>query len=225
MAAILRQEKSLGQILVNMGLLRRDQLDAALEEQKRSGDLLGRVLVKAGWVTERDVINALKGLLVVTFKLGEEDFGAEAHYVREIIRHVAPVPLPQAPSYVEGIINLRDRVVPILDLRKRFGLASSVEDRECRIIVCELPRRLAGLKVDSVGAVLQLQMDALMESPGASGGIPGKFLYGLGRLGEKIFTLLNLENLLESQQEIHLRPLNEANPGSGFPHPPTAGAS
>ncbi len=210
MAAIQRQEKSLGQTLVSMGLLRRDRLEAALEEQKRSGELLGRVLVKAGWVTERDVINALKGLLVVTFRLGEEDFGAEAHYVREIIRPTAPVPLPQSPPYVEGIINLRDRVVPVVDLRRRFGLSPAGACEDNRVIVCEMPRRLAGLKVDSVGAVLQLKMDALMESPGTARGIPGKYLYGLGRQGEKIFTLLNLEALLESREEIALKqPLAE----------------
>lgn len=205
MANIHHQEKTLGQILEDSGLIRRDQLAKGLEEQKHTGEPLGRILVRWGWVNEQDVIKALRGLLVVTFQLGGEDFGVETLYVREIIRVIAAIPVPQTPKYLEGIINIRNRVIPVLDLRKRLGLDPKAVDEASRIIVCEMPSRNAGLLVDCVGAVMQLKMENLVNTSGASHGIPAKYVYGLGRLGERIITLLDLETLLESTEPIVMK--------------------
>jgi purine-binding chemotaxis protein CheW len=205
MANIHHQEKTLGQILEDSGLIRRDQLAKGLEEQKRTGEPLGRILVRQGWVSERDVINALRGLLVVTFQLGGEDFGVETLFIREIIRATTAVPVPQTPGYLEGIINIRNRVIPVVDLRKRLGLQPAAMDDASRIIICEMPNRNAGLVVDSVGAVMQLKMENLMNASGTAQSIPAKYIYGLGRLGNQIITLLDLETLLESKEPIVMK--------------------
>jgi purine-binding chemotaxis protein CheW len=204
-ANIHHQEKTLGQILEEAGLIRRDQLTKGLEEQRRSGEPLGRILVRQGLVSERDVINALRGLLVVSFQLGGEDFGVETLYVREIIRAITAIPVPQTPTYLEGIINIRNRVVPVVDLRKRLGLQPAGVDEASRIIICEMPNRNAGLLVDCVGAVMQLKMENIMDTTGAAHGIPAKYLYGLGRVGDQIITLLDLTALLESKEPIVMK--------------------
>ena len=81
-----KQKKSLGRMLLEEGLLTQEQLDKALETQKQSGEPLGKVLVRLGWIEERDILRALEGLMVVIFSLEGEEFGIETLYVREIIR-------------------------------------------------------------------------------------------------------------------------------------------
>jgi purine-binding chemotaxis protein CheW len=160
-------------------------------------------------VQELDILAALKGLLVVTFEVAGEHFATETLYVREIIRARAAVPVPETPGYIEGLVSLRDRVVPIIDLRKRFSLQPPEISEASRVIVVESPGCLAGLLVDSVGAVLQLTSDQLEPVPPQSGGIPARYLYGLGRRGDECFTILNLEPLLASREVIRLTASHE----------------
>ncbi len=205
MEPIRRQNRSLGQLLVDGGRLKPSQLALALEEQHGSGEALGRILVRRGFVQEQDILAALKGLLVVTFEVAGEHFATETLYVREIIRARAAVPVPETPSYVEGLVSLRDRVVPIIDLRKRFSLRPPAISEASRVIIVESPACLAGLLVDSVGAVLQIPAEQLEPVPPQTGGIPPRFLYGLGRQGDLCFTILNLEPLLASKEPIRLK--------------------
>jgi purine-binding chemotaxis protein CheW len=209
MEPIRRQNRSLGQLLVDSGRLKPAQLALALDEQRGSGEALGRILVRRGYVQELDILAALKGLLVVTFEVAGEHFATETLYVREIIRARAAVPVPETPGYIEGLVSLRDRVVPIIDLRKRFSLQPPEISEASRVIVVESPGCLAGLLVDSVGAVLQLTSDQLEPVPPQSGGIPARYLYGLGRRGDECFTILNLEPLLASREVIRLTASHE----------------
>jgi purine-binding chemotaxis protein CheW len=209
MEPILRQNRSLGQLLVDSGRLKPSQLALALEEQHGSGELLGRILVRRGFVQEADIVAALKGLLVITFEVAGEHFAAETLYVREIIRARAAVPVPETPGYVEGLVSLRDRVVPIIDLRKRFSLTPPEITEASRVIIVESPLCLAGVLVDSVGAVLQLPATQLEPIPPQSNGIPARFLYSLGRRGDECFIILNLEPLLASKEPIRLKASHE----------------
>jgi len=137
--------------------------------------------------------------------VGGEHFAAETLYVREIIRTRSAVPVPELPGYVDGLINLRNRVMPIIDLRKRFSLATPELTEASRVMVVESPGRLAGLLVDSVGAVLQLPMEQLQPCPPQANGIPARYLYGMGRHGDDYYTILNLEPLLASKEAIVMR--------------------
>ncbi|HXI10918.1 MAG TPA: chemotaxis protein CheW, partial [Thermodesulfobacteriota bacterium] len=89
-------------------------------------------------------------LQLVTFRLGNEEFSLDILKVQEIIRHMDLTRVPKTPDFVDGVINLRGRVIPVLDLRKRFGLPKDENTNETRIIVVDVDNRTVGLKVDAV---------------------------------------------------------------------------
>lgn len=193
-----QQEKSLGELLVQSGRLAPEQLEKALSEQQRSAEPLGKTLVRMGYVEEKDVLNVLKGLLVVTFRLDKEDFAFEALFVREIIRWQEINHLPKMPEYIGGIIKYRGMVVPIMNLAKRLNQNPQPPTDESRIIVVEHTSRLFGLLVDKVEAIVQLPMDRIESSPALLHGLDKRFIYGVGKYQESLITVLRLENILES---------------------------
>src|SRR3972149_1435736 len=95
-------------------------------------------------------------LQLVTFRLGNEEFSLDILRVQEIIRQMEITRVPKAPDFVEGVINLRGKVIPVLDLRKRFGLGADSSPNETRIIVVEGGNRTVGLKVDAGSGGLRL---------------------------------------------------------------------
>lgn len=193
-----QQEKSLGELLVQSGRLQPEQLEKALSEQQRSAEPLGKTLVRLGYVEEQDVLNVLQGLLVVTFRLAKEDFAFEALFVREIIRWQEINHLPKMPEYIEGIIKYRGMVVPIMNLAQRLNQNPQPPTDESRIIVVEYTSRLFGLLVDEVEAVVQLPMDRIESSPALLRGLEKRFIYGVGKYHDRLITVLQLENILET---------------------------
>lgn len=198
--SVLRQQfRSLGALLIERGLLTRSQLDTALEEQKRSGEKLGRILVSRGWVRERDILTVLQGMMVVVFQVADEDYGVETLLVREIIRHQPARPLPAAPAWLEGVIDYRGKVVPVVHLGIRLGREPKPLEPETRIIVYEgAAGRHWGLQVDSVSSVVQVGREQLEDAKGAwqPKGLPVRWLAGLARLEGKPVALLNMEEVL-----------------------------
>lgn len=193
-----QQEKSLGELLVQSGRLQREQLQKALTEQQRSAEPLGKTLVRLGYVEEKDVLNVLQGLLVVTFRLAREDFAFEALFVREIIRNQETNKLPKMPPFIEGLIKYRGIVVPIMNLALRLRQEPQPATDETRIIVVECASQIFGLLVDEVEAVVQLPMDRIESSPAVLEGLDARYVYGVGKLNDQLITVLHLENLLET---------------------------
>ncbi len=196
MPPIARQQRSLGTLLIERGMLTRPQLEAALDEQKKTGEKLGRVLVRLNFVRERDIIMVMQGLMAVVFGLAGEEFAVESLLVREIIRFKQAVPLPAAPPYMEGLIHYRSKVVPVINMRARFSLPKREPDDSTRIIIFEDPGRQVGLLVDEVNAVLQIPRDRVEDAPQGRLGIPGHLIYALARLDHGVVTVLGLEALL-----------------------------
>ncbi len=132
---------------------------------------------------------------VVSFQIGSEEYAVDILEVQEIIRMVELTPVPKAPYFVEGVINLRGKVIPIIDLRLRFGLSAAEQTKETRIIVVDVSRVILGLVVDSVSEVLRVPSN-LIESPpnGKQGG--AEFHKGVGRIDGRLLIMLNLNRLL-----------------------------
>ncbi len=198
MPPVRQQFRSLGALLMERGLLTHAQLEQALDEQKRTGEKLGRILTSHGWVRERDILTVLQGMMVVVFQLNGEDYGVETLLVREIIRLVEARPLPAAPAWMKGVIDYRGRVVPVMDLGVRLGRPVQVGDSSRIIIYEERGGRSWGLQVDSVSAVVQVGRDQL-ENEGSAWspkGVPTRWLAGLARLDSKPVALLNLDEIL-----------------------------
>ena len=134
-------------------------------------------------------------LQLVSFQLGPEEYAIDILGVQEIIRMVEITPVPNAPHYVEGVVNLRGKVIPIINLRMRLGLSSMEHTKDTRIVVVEVGHLLLGFVVDSVEEVLRLPKECIEPPPSSGAGGVGEFHRGVGRVEGRLLILLNLELL------------------------------
>ncbi len=139
---------------------------------------------------------------LVTFSIGPEEFGVNILKVKEIIRSMEITKVPRAPEYVEGVINLRNIVIPIIDLRSRFEQPKKDADNDTRIIVIEMTEIQVGFVVDSVSEVLRLPLNTVEPTPAVVAGMDADYISGVGKLGDRLLILLDLDNLL-SMDEIN----------------------
>lgn len=141
-------------------------------------------------------LDAKEVLQLVTFRLGKEEFSMDILKVQEIIRHMDLTRVPRTPDFVDGVINLRGRVIPVLDLRKRFGLPEGERTNETRIIVVDVDNRTVGLKVDAVSEVLRLPADTVEAPPSLVTGIESDYIKGVGKLDGRLIILLDVAKIL-----------------------------
>jgi purine-binding chemotaxis protein CheW len=135
-------------------------------------------------------------LQLVTFHVDEEEFGVGILEVREINRMMEITRVPHAPGFVEGVINLRGQVIPVVDLRKRFGLGEVERDKNTRIVVVELGETVVGFLVDSVSEVLRVPTSIVEPPPPIVGGIDSEYIEGVVKLEDRLLILLDLRRLL-----------------------------
>ncbi len=135
---------------------------------------------------------------LVTFSIGSEEFGVDILKVVEIIRIMDITKVPRAPAFVEGVINLRGLVIPIIDLRRRFGLSVKAMDQETRIIVIEINGMTVGFVVDSVSEVLRIPASTVEPPPPVVAGLDSDYISGVGKLQDKLLILLDLDKLLSA---------------------------
>lgn len=135
-------------------------------------------------------------LHIVGFQVGRETYGVPITSLHEIVRVPEITAVPDAPDYLEGVINLRGKIVSVMDLRKRFGEKNSSVKRHNRILVVEHAGRLAGLIVDSASEVLKIPADAVEAPPAVfqDGGL--NCVTGLGKVGGRLVVLLDMSKLL-----------------------------
>ncbi len=140
-------------------------------------------------------------LQVVTFSLGEQ-YAVPIHQVQEIIR-VGPITrVPNAPTYIEGVINLRGRILPVINLRRRLGLPERDLTKASRIIVTEVADKTVGLLVDSVSHVIKLPGDKVEPPPEEVLDIDSDYITGVGKLQDALVIMLDLERLLKREEEV-----------------------
>ncbi len=135
-------------------------------------------------------------LQFVGFRLGDEDYAIAIMKIQEIILMTPITRLPQAPAHIEGLINLRGSVIPIVNLRKRFGLPPREPDEETRTIVVNVQDKTIGCVVDSVTRVMRISRDQIQPPPPGVGGAAGQYLAGLARRDDGLLILLDIDKLL-----------------------------
>lgn len=143
---------------------------------------------------------AANELQLVSFKLGTEEFGVDILKVQEIIRVVDITRIPQAPSFVEGVINLRGKVIPIADLRKRFGLEPKEYDQNTRIVVVDIEKSIMGLIVDSVSEVLRLPADTLAPPPDIVTGVDSEYISAVAKMDDRLLIRLDLSKVVNMEE-------------------------
>ena len=144
-------------------------------------------------------------LQLVSFRMGHEEFGVDILLVREINRMVEITEVPKSPEYVEGIINLRGKVIPIVNLRQRMGLPKKEQDKDTRIVVVELEDQLIGFVVDAVSEVLRIPRNITEPPPETATGIDAGFITGIAKMEDRLLILLNLNRILSVKEREALR--------------------
>ncbi len=132
---------------------------------------------------------------LVTFRIGDEEFGVDILSVREINRMMDITRVPKAPFFVEGVVNLRGKVIPVINLRRRFEMPERDVDKETRIIVVEVKTKTIGFIVDSVSEVLRIPSDTVEPPPPFCADVDAEYINGVGKLDEKLLIMIDLEKL------------------------------
>ncbi|MEB3101142.1 chemotaxis protein CheW [Ferviditalea candida] len=144
-------------------------------------------------------------LKVIVFKLNNEEYGVEVDKVQTIERMLPMTRVPKTPAFVKGVINLRGVVVPIIDLRERFGLPQTEETPNTRIINVAVKDIEVGMIVDSANDVIDIDSDSITDPPEVVGGIRAKYLRGVAKLAsDRLLVMLNLEEVLNKNEIIQL---------------------
>jgi len=137
---------------------------------------------------------------LVTFNLGTEEYGVDIMSVQEIIRCQAITHVPQMPGFIEGVINLRGNVIPVIDLRKRFGMTVTDQTAQTRIVVVNVGAKVIGVVVDAVSEVMRLAEEQIEPPPPVVAGIGNEYLQGVGKVQGRLIILLNLDRILSNQE-------------------------
>jgi purine-binding chemotaxis protein CheW len=143
---------------------------------------------------------AADGGQFLTFTIDGEEYGIEILRVQEIKGFTRVRPIPNAPSYIKGAMNLRGTVIPIIDLRSRFGMAEAEYNQFTVIIVVSVGSKIVGLVVDAVSDVLNIARDQIDQTPEVGGEVDSSFFQGMGKVGEKLVLLLNIDRLLAGER-------------------------
>jgi len=140
-------------------------------------------------------------LQLVIFQLGGEEFGVDIMAVQEIIKMPAITAIPQVPEYVAGVINLRGRIIVVIDLGKKFNILSSEKNEEYKVIVVELGDQVIGMMVDSVSEVLRIPGTSVDPAPDIiASGVSANYIQGVGKLDDRLLILLDLRNVLSEHE-------------------------
>ena len=146
-----------------------------------------------------DIMEAEKQLVV--FDLADEGYGVDIGSVREIIRVQEITKVPRAPDFVEGVINLRGRVIPVIDLRKRFGFETTEMTKDTRIVVVDIGGQDIGVVVDAVTEVLRLSADKVEPASSVITTVDSEYLLGICKLEERLIILLDLQQALSTLEK------------------------
>ncbi len=143
-------------------------------------------------------------LQLVSFKIGGEEFGVDILKVQEINRMLEVTRVPNAPEFVDGVINLRGKVIPVIALRRRFGMERKENDKNTRIVVVELAGKIVGFVVDAVSEVLRIPRSLTEPPPSLASGIQGEYITAVGKLEDRLLILLDLERVLTNAEQSDL---------------------
>lgn len=136
----------------------------------------------------------------VTFRLGDETYGVNVMQVQEVLRMSEIAPVPGAPDYVLGIINLRGNVVTVMDTRKRFGLMPVEADDATRIVIIEAEEQVVGILVDSVAEVVYLRQSDIETAPNVGNEESSRYIQGVANRKEGLLILVDLNRLLTDEE-------------------------
>lgn len=138
---------------------------------------------------------------LVSFKVGKEEFGVDILKVQEINRMLKITQVPNSPVFVEGVVNLRGRIIPVIDLRKRLSIEGKSHDAKTRIVVVDIIGNIVGFIVDEVNEVLRIPKNIIENPPDLVSQIDSDFITSVAKLEDRIIILLDLDCLLKTDEK------------------------
>jgi purine-binding chemotaxis protein CheW len=148
-------------------------------------------------------------LQVVVFRVGGQEFAFNVFHVQRILRYETPAPLPKAPAYLEGVVQVQGAVVPVIDLRKRFELRDAPQREETRTMVLECDGLVVAVVVDAVLEVLRVAAGTVAAPPAVVRGLAAEYIQGIIALGERTVILLQTGRLITSAERLTLAAVQE----------------
>ena len=147
-------------------------------------------------------ISNVQELQAVGFYLGDDEYAIYINKVREIVPMTDIRKIPKSPQFVEGVINIRGKIIPILDLRKRFDLTINETNKQsCKILIVELEKNQVGLIVDNVSEVMRFSTNEIEKAPPMfSSNISSQYIQGVAKIENKLIILLDIEKLLSFEE-------------------------
>jgi purine-binding chemotaxis protein CheW len=143
-------------------------------------------------------------LQLVSFLIGKEEFGVDIGYVQEINRMVQITKVPNAPAFVDGVINLRGRIIPVIDLRLKLGMERKEHDKNTRIVVVEVAGKTVGFIVDAVTEVLRIPSNITEAPPDMVTGVNSEYIKAVGKLEDRLLILIDLEKILSKEETLQV---------------------
>jgi len=149
-------------------------------------------------------LGAARGALAMpneflTFTLGQEEYGVDILKVQEIRGYDTVTRIPEAPEFIKGVINLRGTIVPVVDMRLKFRLATAEYNEFTVMIILNVARRVVGMVVDGVSDVMQLSAEQIRPAPEFGSSVNTRFITGIGALDQRMLILIDIEKLMSSQ--------------------------
>lgn len=144
--------------------------------------------------------DATSSLQLVSFQLDQEEYGIEITKVQEIILMGEITRVPQTPDFIKGLINLRNTVIPIVDLRRRFGMEETETTDETRIMVVNVAGKTIGIIVDAVSEVLRVSQDQIAPPPPTVAGLGREYLTGLVKFEKRLLIMLDIDRILSEDE-------------------------
>lgn len=159
---------------------------------------------------------AAAGVQLVTFLVGSEEYGLDIRCISEVVRPLRITPLPRMPQFVEGVIDLRGVIIPVVDLRRRFALAVTADNpRAMRMLITRgalAGNQLLGLVVDRVREVVDLPAAGILPAPDAARGQHAEFITGMGKIADRLIILLDVARILSRQERAQMVEAGNAGP-------------
>ena len=137
---------------------------------------------------------------LVTFKMGTEEFGIDILQVQEINRLIEIMKVPKAPYFIEGVINMRGTIIPVVDFRKRFGMPKKDSDKLTRILIIETVEKTVSFIVDEIKEVIRISQNQIEPPPEIISGIGSEYFKGVGKINERLINILDVNKVFNKKE-------------------------
>lgn len=155
-------------------------------------------------MSEKEVLFTKSGGKLLTFLLGKQEYGIQILEAREVVGMMHIDPVPQTPDFMKGVINLRGKIIPVIDLREKFQMEAKEGSKETCIVVVDIKGKMTGVIVDFLSGVVTIEKENFEESPELGSNIKTDFIIGMAKLEKRVIIILDMGKILSNEELSHV---------------------